>query len=177
MPGVTVESWESGVLAVGVIAALNGLVWPLVVRFATRLIVWTLGLLGLVANGLILLLAAELVDGFEVDGLGNAIVASIAMTAISAVTGNLLAIDDDVVWRRNVVHRMVRRLEPPEPTDVPGILFLQIDGLSEPVLRRAIGEGYLPTVARWVRSGTHHIVGWECDLSSQTGASQAGTLT
>ncbi|MCP3991875.1 MAG: hypothetical protein GY724_22570, partial [Actinomycetia bacterium] len=31
-------------------------------------------------------------------------------------------------------------------------------------------------MARWVRSGTHHVVGWECDLSSQTGASQAGIL-
>ncbi|MCP4222773.1 MAG: phage holin family protein, partial [Actinomycetia bacterium] len=145
-------------------------------RFATRLIVWTLGIFGLVANGFILLLADKLAPGFHVDSLATAIVASLGMTAVATATGSLLAIDDDVVWRRNLIRRMVNRLEPPEPTEVPGILFLQIDGLSESVLRRAVGEGYMPTMARWVRSGTHHVVGWECDLSSQTGASQAGIL-
>ncbi len=176
LPGLSVRDWEAGVLAVGAIAVLNGLLWPIVARFGAPLIVWTAGLLGLVANGLILLLAAELIDGFDLDNLGTAVIASLGMTAVAAAAGSLLAIDDDVVWRRNVVRKMVHRLEPPEPTDVPGVLFLQIDGLSETVLRRALGEGYLPTLARWVRSGTHRIVGWECDLSSQTGASQAGIL-
>jgi hypothetical protein len=59
---------------------------------------------------------------------------------------------------------------------VPGILFLQIDGLAEPVVRQAIATGHAPTLARWVRDGSHRITGWECDLSSQTGASQAGIL-
>jgi hypothetical protein len=34
----------------------------------------------------------------------------------------------------------------------------------------------MPTVARWVASGSHRITGWEPDLSSQTSASQAGIL-
>ena len=34
----------------------------------------------------------------------------------------------------------------------------------------------MPTIARWLSQGTHRILGWECDLSSQTGASQAGLL-
>ena len=176
LPGVSIDGWGAAALAVGVIGVANGLLWPLVVRFATPLIVWTLGLLGLIANGLILLLAAEIVDGFDIDNIGSAVLASLGTTAVAAVTGSLLAIDDDVVWRRNVVRRLVQRVDPPEPTEVPGVLFLQIDGLSEPVLRRALGEGYMPTLAGWVRSGTHRVVGWECDLSSQTGASQAGIL-
>jgi uncharacterized membrane protein YvlD (DUF360 family) len=176
LPGLTIEGWGVAAFAVALLAVINGVIWPLVVRFATRLIVWSLGLLGLIANGLILMLAAELTDGFDVDNLGTAVLASLGMTAVSAIAGSLLAIDDDEVWRRNVVRRMVRRIEPPEPTDVPGILFLQIDGLSETVLRRALGEGFMPTLADWIRSGSHRIVGWECDLSSQTGASQAGIL-
>lgn len=176
LSGMSVTGFWAATYAVVILGLLNGIAWPLVARFATPLIVWTAGLFGLVANGLVLLATAEVVDGFDVDGLGTAIVASVGMTAVAAVVGNLLAIDDDVVWRRNVVRRMVQRLEPPEPTEVPGVLFLQIDGLSEDVLRRALSEGYLPTVARWVRSGSHRIVGWECDLSSQTGASQAGIL-
>jgi hypothetical protein len=54
--------------------------------------------------------------------------------------------------------------------------MFEIDGLSEPVLRRALSEGYAPTMARWLDEGSHRVVPWECDLSSQTGASQAGLL-
>lgn len=176
LPGLSVDGWPAAVGAVAIIAILNAVAWPLVARYLAGLIMWTAGLLGLVANGLILLAAGEIVNGFRVSGLGAAMVASLATTAAVAVMSQLLALDDDAVWRRRTIRRMVRRIGPPESTDVPGVLFIQIDGLSEPVLRRAIAEGYLPTVARWVRSGTHRIVGWECDLSSQTGASQAGIL-
>ena len=44
------------------------------------------------------------------------------------------------------------------------------------MLRRAWGHGHAPNMARWVAEGTHRAVEWEPDLSSQTGASQAGIL-
>jgi hypothetical protein len=37
-------------------------------------------------------------------------------------------------------------------------------------------EGYMPTLARWLETDSHRLVGWETDLSSQTSASQAGIL-
>src|SRR5438309_1172893 len=55
----------------------------------------------------------------------------------------------------------------------PGLLMLEIDGLAEPVLRQALDRGYMPTLRRWLDSGSHVITPWECDLSSQTSASQA----
>ena len=55
-------------------------------------------------------------------------------------------------------------------------MFIQIDGLALPVLRRAVRDGNVPTLSRWLRSGTHTLVGWETHWSSQTGASQAGLL-
>ena len=57
------------VLAVAVISIVNGLFWPIIIRFASTLLVWTAGLLGLVLNGLLLVLAAEIVPGFDVDGV------------------------------------------------------------------------------------------------------------
>ena len=118
----------------------------------------------------------ELLDGLVVDGWWTALFASLFMTAATVIISSVLSLDDDAVFQRKTMRRMVDRLEPPTPTDVPGVLFLQIDGLAEPVLRRAIAAGTVPTLARWVRGGTHQITGWECDLSSQTGASQAGIL-
>ncbi|MFT6289849.1 MAG: uncharacterized membrane protein YvlD (DUF360 family) [Ilumatobacter sp.] len=176
LPGLSVNGWAAVGGSIVILAVANAVVWPLVARYLAGAILWTAGLLGLVANGLLLMLTAEIVNGLFVSGLGAAMVASLGMTAITAVAGQLLAIDDDDVWRRRTIRRMVRRLGDVEATTEPGVLFIQIDGLSEPVLRRALSEGYMPTVATWLRSGTHRISGWECDLSSQTGASQAGIL-
>ena len=59
---------------------------------------------------------------------------------------------------------------------MPGIIYLEIDGLALPVLRRAMRDGNAPNMARWLAEGTHWLTEWETDLSSQTGASQAGIL-
>ena len=57
------------------------------------------------------------------------------------------------------------------------MVFLEIDGLALPVLQRAMRDGSAPTLARWLpRTATHRLAEWETDLSSQTGASQAGIL-
>ena len=34
----------------------------------------------------------------------------------------------------------------------------------------------MPTLKSWLIRGSHDVTGWETDLSSQTGASQAGIL-
>ena len=59
---------------------------------------------------------------------------------------------------------------------MPGIIFLEIDGLALPVLKRALRDGSAPTMARWISDLGYHLAEWETDLSSQTGASQAGIL-
>ena len=59
---------------------------------------------------------------------------------------------------------------------MPGIIYLEIDGLALPVLQRAMRDGAAPNLARWLTEHSHRLVEWETDLSSQTGASQAGIL-
>ena len=59
---------------------------------------------------------------------------------------------------------------------MPGIVYLEIDGLALPVLRDAMRDGNAPTMARWIAEDGYRLVEWETDLSSQTGASQAGIL-
>ncbi|NIV29994.1 MAG: hypothetical protein GWN58_10975, partial [Anaerolineae bacterium] len=55
---------------------------------------------------------------------------------------------------RNVVRRRIQRRTKPVETDVPGVLFLELDGLARPVLERALDEGYMPTLAQWLESGS-----------------------
>ncbi len=75
-----------------------------------------------------------------------------------------------------IAQRIARRQGIIARTDVPGIVYLEIDGLALPVLRRAMRDGNAPTMARWLAEDTHRLTEWETDLSSQTGASQAGIL-
>src|SRR4029077_13257838 len=98
-----------------------------------------------------------------------------ALALISTFVAPLLDVDGDVHNLR-VVRRRVRSARKHNRTDVPGGILFEIDGLGEAVLRDAVRDGHVPTIARWLSQGSHRIIGWECDLSSQTGASQAGLL-
>jgi uncharacterized membrane protein YvlD (DUF360 family) len=176
LPGVHVESAAAALLTVAAIGLVNAVAWPLLARVALPFTVLTFGLGALVLNGGVVLLADALVPGFELRGLGDAVLTALGLAAVNAAVSGLLSIDDDDSYYRRVVLRGARRLAGDTRTEVPGVFMLEIDGLSERTLRRAMGEGHMPTLARWVEEGSHRIVSWECDLSSQTAASQAGLL-
>ena len=176
LPGLQVDGLWTAVVAVAAIGILNALLWPLLSYLLLPFAVLTLGLLSLVVNAVLVLLASELVAGFRVEGLWSAIGLTLGLTAINTLLSSLLTIDDDNSWYRNVVRRRIQRRKKPVETDVPGILFLEIDGLARPVLERAMREGRVPTLARWLEEGSHQLAGWETDLSSLTSASQAGIL-
>ena len=92
------------------------------------------------------------------------------------LAGRSLGTNDDDEYSLRVIQRIARRQGGATRTDVPGILFLEIDGLALPVLRRAMRDGSAPTMARWIAEDGYRLAEWETDLSSQTGASQAGIL-
>ena len=158
------------------VGLLNALVWPTLARLALPLTVMTLGVAALVLNALIVTVAVDQIPGAHLDGLAEGIVVTIGMTALTALFYSLLAIDEDDTWYRNVVGRQLRRRGNVVRTDVPGVVFLEIDGLARDVLHRALRDGNAPNLASWIRSGSHRLEGWETDTSSQTGACQAGLL-
>ena len=176
LPGFQVTDFAAALAAAAAIGLINGLVWPLVIRFALPVAVLTLGLGALILNGAVVLAVSAFEPGFHVDGLVEAIVVAIGLTLFTTLISSALAIDDDAMWVRQVVRRRARRAGDAQPSKVPGLLFLEIDGLAHDVLRRAVRDGNAPTIARWLREGSHHLIPWETGWSSQTGACQAGLL-
>ena len=74
--------------------------------------------------------------------------------------------------------RSARRKRPatlPDP-DVAGIVFVQADGVPFPVLDWGVRAGTLPTLSRWIRSGSHRMAEWRPKLPATTPASQMGIL-
>jgi hypothetical protein len=59
---------------------------------------------------------------------------------------------------------------------VPGVVFVQLDGVPAPLLENEIRSGNLPTISRWVRSGSHTWTEWRARVPSTTPVSQAGLL-
>ena len=60
--------------------------------------------------------------------------------------------------------------------DVPGIVFIQADGVPFPVLEWGVRAGTLPTLGRWIRTGSHRMAEWKPKLPATTPASQMGIL-
>jgi uncharacterized membrane protein YvlD (DUF360 family) len=174
--GVEVTDFGAALLAAALLGLLNAFVWPLVVRFALPFTVLTLGLGVVVLNGAMVLAVAAIDRGLHVRGLGAGIGLALAVTVVTTAVTSLLAIDDDNFWYRNVVRRYAKRIAKPEETDVPGLFFVEIDGLAHDVLLRAIRDGNAPTMARWLREESYRLTRWETGWSSQTGACQAGLL-
>ena len=175
LPGLDVEDIGTALAAALLLGLLNASVWPLIIRLAMPLTVLTLGLFPLLLNGLIIGLNAYLLPGFAVQDLATGVLTALGITAANTTVTSVLAIDDDDIYLRRVA-RLARKESPGAAADVPGVLFLQVDGLGQAVLKRAIRDGNAPTLAAWLSAGSHRLIGWETDWSSQTGASQAGIL-
>ena len=131
-----------------VVALLNAILWPLLIRFALPFTVLTFGLGVLILNGLIVLLAGALDNGLTINGFWGAFFTALILSLVTTALMGILSIDDDAPWQRNVVGRQARRAAGVEPTDVPGLFFLEIDGLAHAVVQRAIRDGDMPTRRR-----------------------------
>ena len=175
LPGVRVEGFWGALVVAAIVAALNAIIPPILAALRLPLTLLLGFVLALLADAAILRWAADLTDGaLTVDSFGWALLAAVVVAAVSVVLAVILGSDDTYSLR--IAKRVARRQGIIAGTAVPGIVFLEIDGLALPVLRRAMRDGNAPTMARWLSDDTHRLSEWETDLSSQTGASQAGIL-
>ncbi|MBJ7459302.1 MAG: phage holin family protein [Thermoleophilaceae bacterium] len=178
--GFELPNFGVACLVAAMILLINALLWPIIISLALRFAVFTMGLGSILMAALVIELAAELTDNITVTD-SAAIIVVIALTVANILLTTIFGLGERDWYYERVVLRSIRRVvkrqgREIQHSDVPGVFFLEIDGLAEPVLRRAITNGHCPTMARWMQDGSHRIVRWECDLSSQTSASQAGLL-
>ena len=178
LSGFHIDGAGTAFVAAALLGLLNALVWPVLVRLVLPLTVLTLGLAPLALNAAMVALVAWALDGVTLDGFWWGVAVTVAVTAVSMSLTALLALDDDAVLLRHLLHTRRSRSSDEAHADLrpPGVIFVQIDGLALPVLQRAVRDGNAPTIAGWLRDGTHHLAPWTTGWSSQTGASQAGIL-
>jgi uncharacterized membrane protein YvlD (DUF360 family) len=176
LAGFHVESLRALAVLTIALAVTQSVFWWVFINFFSWLPSWLYPILTFALNGLLVLLIGNRIPGITIDSVGTGIWIAVWLAVVDAILGELLSLDEDARFDRNVTRQMVARLGKPTKTNVPGFLFLEIDGLSEKLLRQAMEKGYTPTMKRWIDQGSHLLMGWETDFSSQTGAMQTGIL-
>jgi putative membrane protein len=84
-PGVSVKSFGSALIAAFVLGLFNTLVRPLLVLLTLPVTLLTLGLFLFVINALMFWASASVLEGFDVDGFGAALIGSVIYSVCSVV--------------------------------------------------------------------------------------------
>ncbi|GAB6055597.1 phage holin family protein [Methanobacterium movens] len=172
--GLTINSWETALIVVGILGVINALLWPILSRIFLPFLVYTVGIGSLLINGFLIWLISIFVPGIIIEGWAL-ILAPVGMSLITTLLSAVVTLDDETSYYRLVLHRTIKKANK-KTKNYPGVILLEIDGLSEDILNKAIENGHMPTLKSWLDSKSHKVTSWETDLSSQTGASQAGIL-
>ena len=176
LPGTQVNDGAYSVAYLAIVVLIIGaLVRPLITRLTVLTGIVGLLVFGFLTQALILGLALAVVPTVEPFSLGEVVVASWAAALAAATVNWLIDTSSDQVFLGDVLGRAVRAT-PRAGADGPGLLVVQLDGVSEPLLRQAIIGGAVPTLSRWVRRGSHDLRRWHTGVPATTPAGQAVLL-
>ncbi len=166
--------WYNSIIIVVALSIANAILWPIFRRFLMKFIILTFGIGALFLNSAIFYISTYFIPGVHVGFSAFwqvPILMAIATTFVSHIT-NTNYYDNYI---KSILKYAIKRKIDTEK-QYPGIIMLEIDGLSINTLKKAIELGFMPTVKKWLDEKTHTLKEWETDLSSQTGSSQAGIL-
>ncbi len=156
------------------LAVLGALLRPALVALATLLGWPGAVLLALFGQAIVVAVAVALVPGASATFWG-AFWGSWIVAVVTTLVGWVATAGTSDALLAHLVRRARRAAPVPDP-EVPGILFVQLDGVPYPVLEWGVLAGTLPTLARWVRSGRYRMREWTPMLPATTPASQMGIL-
>lgn len=172
--GFTIGPLYNAVVIMIAFTIANAILWPIFRRFLMKFIIWTFGIGSLFINSVIFYISTYFIPGVHVDFYGFwqvPIVIAIVTTFITNIT-NTNYYDSYI---KNYIARHAKKRKSEHKKQYSGVIMLEIDGLSFNTLKKAVEKGVMPTLESWIGK-THTLKQWETDLSSQTGASQAGIL-
>lgn len=90
LPGISVASFGSAMIAALVLGLLNTLVKPVLILLTLPLTIVTLGLFLLVLNALVFWWAGSVLKGFQVNGFWWAVIGALVYSLVSAALASLL---------------------------------------------------------------------------------------
>ena len=175
LPWIAPAGLIVAVQVIVVMALLNAVLRPVMLAFvAPRSLVLT-GIAVLLLQALVFMAAVNAVGGAESASFLASFIGSFVYAIINTVLVAVLAIDSGESFYGLLVQQLLLKRAAP-PSDQPGLVIVQVDGLAHPILAGRVRAGSVNTMTRWIREGSHKLSRWEAILPSMTSASQAGIL-
>ena len=178
-PGLLrIETLGGGLLAVLFIAVLNLLIRPVLLGLVAGRSVAALVILTLLFQAFAIWLLDPFIPSVTfTGGFIGAFVVSLIFGFLTGAISLLFGLGEDDSYYGTLVRTLASRREDVIRTDDPGLVIIQVDGLSHDVMSHSLRAGRVPTMASWIRSAARHRLGhWDALLPSTTPASQAGIL-
>ncbi len=177
LPGFNVDG-AGEALVIAVLVAICGAVLRVFLVEGAVLVGWVGALLvGLFGQAIAIWLVVYAPQGdFGQDDIWWALGAAWIVSAVSTLFVWVATTGTDDAATASLLRRARRQDVRLDDPDVPGILFVQADGVPYPVLEWCVRAGTLPTLSRWIRDGSHQMAEWRPKLPATTPASQMGLL-
>ncbi len=175
LSGFRAESAWSLVMAAAITGVFGVLVRPLLVSVAATIGWLAVGVFAITGQAVIMHVALGLLPSVEVTSFWTLVAATwIAATVGTFLTWLVTAGSDDAfaATLRGFGSSNAAVSDP----EIDGVVFVQLDGVPFPVAQWALQSGTMPTLRRWVDSGSHQLQEWTTQLPCTTPASQQGIL-
>ena len=176
LPGEQVTRGALSVAALAMVVLLAGaLIQPPIARL-TALTGWVgLAVAGLLTQALVLGIALAVVPTVEPFSFSEVFLAAWASAVVAALVNWLFDSSTEEVFFSQVLGQAIRTARR-NPVSGPGLLVVQLDGVSEPMLRFAMTSGAMPAVTRLLRGDSHRLRHWHTGMPATTPAGQAVLL-
>ena len=175
LPGMEAGSPWQLVAAAAVTGIFGILVRPVLVRVATVIGWFAVAALAIAGQAVLMHLALLVVPGIEVSSFWTLVAATWIAATIGTFLSWMFTAGSDEAFSMALRRFAEKRPSVPDP-DLEGVVFVQLDGVPFPVAQWALQSGTMPTLRRWVESGSHRLQEWTVQLPCTTPASQQGIL-
>lgn len=180
LPGMGFSA-QQNILVVAAAAAfllgvVNVLIRPLILLLALPFGFIAIFLVGFFLNAIALAITSQLVEGFYVETWLDAFLGSLLLAVFNTILTSIVAMDNDDSFYQFIAERLAQRELFTTADATQGLVMLEIDGLSYHHIRKAITQGWMPTLQEMQAKEGYVLSRFDCGLPSQTSACQAGIM-
>ena len=157
-----------------ILTLLNALLRPILLNLFLPLNGLTAGLFSVAMNGFFIFLLSRFTVPLELTDFWAGLAATFIFALLNMLLQMLIPFNDDILDPWVMIRAGVRDGRKADRS--PGLVMLEIDGLSYSRLEYAVGSGRMPFVKSLMESGSHSLYQYDCGVPSQTSSCQAGIM-
>jgi uncharacterized membrane protein YvlD (DUF360 family) len=173
LPGFTYTSlWPLAVTAA--VGGLVGMIVRPVLALAAAAVGWiAVAAVAVFGQAIVMQVAISIVPGASFDSFWTAVATAWLTATIATLLAWLASAGTDESMTASLLRLKAGTVTDPE---VDGVVFVQLDGVSFPVMQWVLQSGTMTTPRRWLDSGSHTVHEWTVQMPCTTPASQQAIL-